>query len=121
MAPEAHNLELFEPNDAIVLAALNAANRSYAPYSGGFAGVALETTNRDVFAGRYAENAAYNPSMSPLASALTSWRLHGACDPVTRVVLVQVPSSVDHVATTEVLLEVVAPVELEVYVATVRR
>jgi cytidine deaminase len=121
MAPEEHRLELVESSDPVVAAALAAASRSYAPYSGGFAGVALETANGDVFAGRYAENAAYNPSMSPLASALTMWRLAGARDSITRAVLVQVPSPVDHVATTEVLLEVVAPVELEVYVATARR
>jgi cytidine deaminase len=121
MAPEEHELELVESSDPVVAAALVAASRSYAPYSGGFAGVALETANGDVFAGRYAENAAYNPSLSPLASALTMWRLAGAPDPITRVVLVQVPSPVDHVATTEVLLAVVAPVELDVYVATARR
>jgi cytidine deaminase len=117
MAPDAHDLELFEPNDAVVLAALEAANLSYAPYSAGFAGVALETTNRDVFAGRYAENAAFNPSMSPLASALAMWSLDGARDPVIRAVLVQVASPVDHVGVTELLLEVVAPVALEVYTA----
>jgi cytidine deaminase len=121
MAPDEHELELDEASDPVVAAALAAARSSYAPYSGGFAGVALQTATGDVFEGRYAENAAYNPSMSPLASALTMWRLAGARDPITRAALVQVPSAVDHVATTEVLLEVVAPVELEVYVATARR
>ena len=121
MAPEEHDLELDESSDPVVAAALAAASRSYAPYSGGFAGVALQTAAGDVFEGRYAENAAYNPSMSPLASALTMWRLAGARDPIARAVLVQVASPVDHVATTDVLLEVVArPVELEVYVATPR-
>jgi len=122
MAPEEHELELAESSDPVVAAALAAASRSYAPYSGGFAGVALQTAAGDVFEGRYAENAAFNPSMSPLASAVTMWRLTGARDPITRAVLVQVASPVDHVATTEVLLEVVAPaVELEAYVATARR
>lgn len=118
MAPDSHNLQLFESNDAVVLAALDAANLSYAPYSGGFAGVALETPGGDVFEGRYAENAAFNPSMSPLASALTTWSLDGARDPVMRAALVQVSSAVDHVAVAEVLLEAVSPIELEVYTAT---
>jgi cytidine deaminase len=123
MAREHHELELAESSDPVVAEALAAASRSYAPYSCGFAGVALETANGDVFAGRYAENAAYNPSMSPLAAALTMWRLAGARASIARAVLVQVPSPVDHVATTNVLLEAAAPapVELEVYVATARR
>jgi cytidine deaminase len=123
MAPEEHRLELVESSDPVVVAALAAASRSYAPYSGGFAGIALETANGDVFPGCYAENAAYNPSMSPLASAVTMWRLAGARDPIARAVLVQVASPVDHVATTKVLLEAVAPapVEFETYVATSRR
>ncbi len=52
--------------DKVVLAALAAASTSYAPYSGNLAGVAIESAKGVVVSGRYAENAAYNPSMSPL-------------------------------------------------------
>lgn len=55
---------------ATVHAALDGANASYAPYTKNYAGVALENSNGMTYVGRYAENAAYNPSMSPLESAL---------------------------------------------------
>ncbi|NCC25861.1 MAG: cytidine deaminase [Deltaproteobacteria bacterium] len=64
-------LRLASPsNDPVVQAALAAASTSYAPYSGNYAGVAIESAEGVIVAGRSAENAAYNPSMSPLAAAL---------------------------------------------------
>lgn len=55
--------------------ALAAASTSYAPYSTNYAGLALESTTGVVVAGRYAENAAYSPSMSPLQAALSQCNL----------------------------------------------
>ncbi|MBV7330324.1 cytidine deaminase [Chloroflexi bacterium TSY] len=60
-----------------LLAALAMANRSYAPYSGNYAGVALMTTDGHIFGAPYAENAAFNPSLSPLQSALFQIHLAG--------------------------------------------
>src|SRR5690606_18544074 len=61
-----HPLELKErSDDPLVLAALAAAERAYAPYSRGPAGVALMTDDGHIVAAPYAENAAYNPSLSP--------------------------------------------------------
>jgi len=117
MSPQDHGLTLDPaPADPLVLAALAAANASYAPYSQGFAGVALETASGAVYSGRYAENAAFNPSMSPLQSALTMRVLGGADDALTRAVLVEAPSAASQAAATAVLLEVVAPaIDLEAF------
>lgn len=59
-------------SDDLAHAALTAANASYSPYTNDFSGVALKLKNGDIYVGRYAENAAYNPSMSPLESALAN-------------------------------------------------
>lgn len=73
-----HQLTLANPAaDDVVEAAFNAANASYAPYSGEFAGVALQCEDGEIFTGTYAENAAYNPSFPPLQSALNFLRLSG--------------------------------------------
>ncbi|MCL2895893.1 cytidine deaminase [Brenneria tiliae] len=63
--------------DALVLAALDAANRSHAPYTQALSGVALETRSGAIYAGRYAENAAFNPSLPPLQAALNLMNLAG--------------------------------------------
>lgn len=56
--------------DALQQAAIAAANHSHAPYSGSFSGVALRCTSGKIYHGRYAENAAFNPSLPPLQAAL---------------------------------------------------
>jgi cytidine deaminase len=120
MTPENHGLKLIEPSsDELVAEALDAANASYAPHSKGYAGVVLETRGAS-YAGRYAENAAFNPSVPPLASALVMRALAGAAgDAVTRAVLVETASSkVRHEPATRELLRVIAPeIELEIAVA----
>ncbi|MBP2167527.1 cytidine deaminase [Erwinia toletana] len=56
--------------DPLEQQAIAAANQSHAPYSQAHSGVALETSSGHIFAGRYAENAAFNPSLPPLQAAL---------------------------------------------------
>jgi cytidine deaminase len=117
MSREDHGLTLEQPSeDPVVLAALDAANQSYAPYSSGYAGVGIRMTSGAMFAGRYAENAAFNPSMSPLESALTMWSMCGNfVDEVEEAVLVTVASETDQTAATAAVLSAVAPsVELQV-------
>ncbi|WP_034915948.1 cytidine deaminase [Erwinia sp. 9145] len=63
--------------DALTRAALQAANRSHAPYTQAWSGVALQAENGDIFAGSYAENAAFNPSLPPLQAALILLNLTG--------------------------------------------
>lgn len=85
-----HRLTI-DTDDELASEALGAANLSYAPYSRSFAGVALRTSDDTVVAGAYAENAAFNPSMSPLAVALSQLNLRGrAFDTITAAVLVHV-------------------------------
>jgi len=47
-----------------------ASNLSYAPYSKNYAGVCIKTSDNVCTQGRYIENAAYNPSITPFISAL---------------------------------------------------
>jgi cytidine deaminase len=85
------DLTLAEPsNDPLVLAALDAARRSYAPYTKSYSGVALGTVDGRIFAGSYIENAAFNPSLPPLQCALAGL-FAGGVDPtaIGRAVLVE--------------------------------
>ena len=76
MDEENHNLSLANA-DELTLAALDAANRSHAPYSHAYSGVALEAEDGSVYSGRYAENAAFNPSLPPLQAALILMNVSG--------------------------------------------
>jgi cytidine deaminase len=57
-------------SDELTATALEAAARSYAPYTKAHSGVALATSTKTVYAGSYIENVAFNPSLSPLQAAL---------------------------------------------------
>ena len=63
-------------------AAAAAAQRSYAPYSGAAAGVALLFEDGRIAAGSYLESAAFNPSMPPMQAALITAIAEGACPPL---------------------------------------
>ncbi|MBN3044203.1 cytidine deaminase [Pectobacterium brasiliense] len=63
--------------NALARRALDAANRSHAPYSKAISGIALETSSGNIYTGRYAENAAFNPSLPPLQVALNLINLAG--------------------------------------------
>lgn len=106
--------------DKVVLAALAAASASYAPYSGNYAGVAVESANGVVASGRYAENAAYNPSMSPLPAALVLYNFANQdLRRIKRAVLVQTnPDTANQKDAAKAVLSVLAgSPELEVYSA----
>jgi cytidine deaminase len=119
MSPHDHRLVLDPPSDdPLTLEALEAANASYAPYSQGYAGVALETESGAVYMGRYAENAAFNPSVAPLEAALVMRVLDGrADDAVTRAVLVETASKASQEGGTRELLRVISAAKLAVYQA----
>jgi cytidine deaminase len=111
MAPVHHGLQL-RTSDELVQLALAEANASYAPYTGQFAGVALRDRDGQVFTGRYAENAAYNPSMSPLASALSRMNMSVVADSelaIQDVVLVEADSKISQRDATAAVLHSVAP------------
>jgi cytidine deaminase len=115
MERSAHGLALEHPPagdepDPVYAAALEAANASYAPYSLTYAGVALGLADGSVAAGRYAENAAFSPSLSPLQAALA--RLAITAVPyreIRRAVLVESDGAASQRGVTETLLAGVAP------------
>jgi cytidine deaminase len=126
MSPQAHGLTLVESDgsvhgraspDALVEAALVAANASYAPYSFSYSGVALKTASGAFFAGSYAENAAYNPSMAPLEAALVSLVIRGGAaytDVVDAVLVEVVGAKASCSDVTRAVLRSISGVELRV-------
>lgn len=109
MEPQTHDLELIDGSpDPVASKALEAAGHSYAPWpytrkNPCFAGVAVETESGATFSGRLAENAAFNPSLSPLEAALSMWNFSAARqEPLKRVVLVQMEDAIaDQLTATE--------------------
>ncbi len=75
MLPVTHEVKVEGEADLEKLA-ISAASKSYVPYTQCIAGVAIETRDGRKIAGRYAENAAYNPSLSPMHSALSQLNLN---------------------------------------------
>ena len=124
-----HNLSLDggPPTAPVIAAALAAACGSYAPYktdaSYGYAGVAIELSDNSIYAGRYAENAAYNPSLSPLESALSFMNMNrplSSTRMVVRCVLVEVHNLACQLSATQAVLAAYAPgVSVEHYKANI--
>lgn len=106
MQRDDHGL-IVDSDDELLRAALDAANRSYAPYSHAYGGVALRAADGTIASGAYAENAAFNPSMSPLQVALSRLNLRGiAFDAIVAAALVQSGPGLHEAATREVLAAV---------------
>ena len=91
--------------------ALAAATASHAPYTGNRAGCAVATAAERTFGGRCVETAAFNPSLTPLQTALVLKNLcrSGRRDPILRAVLVERPASSLQRASVEALLGALAP------------
>lgn len=107
-----HRLELAtRAGDALASAALEAARRSYAPYSHSPSGVAVRTRAASVYSGSYLENVAFNPSLSPLESALVGLVMGGEePDAITGAVLVELePAAISQRSATRTVLEAFAP------------
>jgi cytidine deaminase len=98
-------------SDELTNAALSAARKSYAPYTKAHSGVAIGTRSERILKGAYIENAAYNPSLPPLQTALAALFLAGETySAISAVVLVEmegVPISQRSVA--EAVLSSIAP------------
>jgi cytidine deaminase len=97
--------------DSLAQRALEAAERSYAPYSKSPSGCAIETTSGLIVSGSYLENAAFNPSLAPLQSALVSMVMHQA-EPadINHVVLVEMTgATISHQAESRMVLAALAP------------
>jgi cytidine deaminase len=106
MLPEDHQLTLDARDaDPLSLAALAAAGASYAPYTGAFAAAALRLRNGSVVTGRYAECAAYNPSLPALQAALAAVTLRGeAFSLIAEAVLVEADGRTSQRASAEAVL-----------------
>jgi cytidine deaminase len=104
------------PSDALTQRALRAAGKSYAPYSKAYSGVAIATKKR-TYVGSYIENAAYNPSLSPLQTALVSLVASGEeFSAISSVVQVELEgAAIGQRSATEAILSTIAPtVKLQV-------
>jgi cytidine deaminase len=106
----------------VTQAALAAANASYAPYSRGYAGVALRTRDGAIYSGSVAENAAYNPSMSPLEAAIVNLVIGGrkSYADLAEAVLVEAASSVSQERATRAVLASIGDVPLRVFTLSSR-
>jgi cytidine deaminase len=122
MSPQSHGLTL-EGSDEVAQAALAAANASYAPYSRGYAGVALRTRDGAIYSGSVAENAAYNPSMSPLEAAIVNLVIGGrkSYADVAEAVLVEAKNApVSQESATRAVLAAIGDVPLRRYTSAPR-
>lgn len=101
-------------NNPLWQAALTATNRSHAPYSHAYAGVALRDKYGQIWAGSYAENAAYNPSLPPMQVAVNVLRLqgHDVADVVESALLCR--ANCGHEAHAQALWSVLSAVPLQV-------
>jgi cytidine deaminase len=121
MSPQSHDMTLSPvPGDSVVETALKAANASYAPYTFDYAGMALKTKDGQIFTGSIAENAAYNPSMSPLEAAVVNLVISGGksySDIVDAVLVEAEGSKVSQVAATRAVLAAITSVPLRAYQA----
>jgi cytidine deaminase len=114
MAAGAPSGALFLPKDVedpLVQRALDAAARSWAPYSGNRAGCCLEDGRGRVYTGCAIESAAYNPGVTALHSAwLRLWfdnpQAHAH---IARAVMVEAGSLVSQKSAAQQLLAILAP------------
>ena len=91
--------------------ALNWACLSYAPYTAAHASAAIRMTDDQVFAAPYLENAAFNPSLSPVHGAIVLAALSGYTPKQIHEVIVaqRVDSMIDHRGSVEFVLTRIAP------------
>ena len=101
----------FAQESPLTRKALEAAFFSYAPYSRSKSGVAVETMEGKIYTGSYLENAAFNPSLSPLQAALVALVMDlRAYEEIREVILVeQRRALISQEAPTRALLESIAP------------
>jgi cytidine deaminase len=97
--------------DALLDAALAAARASYAPYTKAYSGVAIKLSDGSTHTGSYIENAAFNPSLSPLQVALVAVLNAGRIfEEITEVVLAELEKAViSQKSATETVLASVCP------------
>jgi cytidine deaminase len=98
--------------DRLVAMAIEAYRTSYAPYSKSRSGLALQTHEGKIYVGHYLENAAFNPTVSPLQSALVALVADKrGYDDIATVILAEnpPPQKTSHIHLTRELLKRIAP------------
>lgn len=107
--------------DELTIAALDAARKSYAPYTHAHSGVALGTRGGRLFKGSYIENAAHNPSLPPLQTALAALIVAGGkYSDIFDVVLVETDGApISQRSVAVAVLSTIAP-EVKLLVVTAR-
>lgn len=83
-------------------------NQSYAPYSKNYAACEIQTFDGNIFYGRYAENAAYSPSLSPLQAAISQLVLSGrefTEEEIKKVSLVEIKNIENQLSVTKAVLQ----------------
>jgi cytidine deaminase len=106
------------PDDPLVLKALSAAARSYAPYTHNFAGCTVQMSDGKIHTGSYVENAAFNPSLSPLHTASIRLNMDALATDgkIIRAILVEKPTTISQRGICELLLGSLSPdIGLEYY------
>ncbi len=94
-----------------IFAAIKAARRSYAPYSKSPSGVAIRTKSGRFYLGSYIESVAFNPSLSPLQTALAALIAGGEdYSSILAVALVEAQDAkISQRPVTEIVLKTIAP------------
>jgi cytidine deaminase len=98
--------------DALTALALEAAQNSYAPYSGNLAGAAALLKNGDTLDSCYIESAAFNPSLSPMQAMAIRLVMAGVRDFVAeleRLVLVEKEAVISQLGAAQVMVKAWAP------------
>ena len=98
-------------SDALFQAALDGARTAYAPYTGACSGAAIASRSGRIYKGSYIENVAFNPSLSPLQTALVQLLVAGEDYPaVSRVALAEIQGAkISQKTATEAVLSAIAP------------
>ncbi|WP_288234672.1 cytidine deaminase, partial [uncultured Haemophilus sp.] len=110
---ENHQLDENHP-DNLVQQAIGAANQAHCPYSNSPHGVAILFRNGTIITGRYAENAAFNPSLPALQTALNYAYLNNLdLAEIERIVLAEKSIKLSYKGMSEQLLTTISEVKLE--------
>lgn len=104
LTKEDHHL-MAHNDDEVVNQAISAANQAHCPYSESPHGIAIQFNNGEIITGRYAENAAFNPSLPALQTALNFAYLNNKnLLDISRIVMAERPIKLSYKGMAEQLL-----------------
>lgn len=107
----AFKCELIKEKASIEESAMFASHLSYAPYSNAKSGVAIKTKDGSIYIGSYLENAAFNPTLAPIQTALIALVANNRkYSDITHVVLAEKdPIRINQKPITQHILNKIAP------------